>query len=177
MKDFNEACNVLSPRVEHAIEMGIRLEKPMPSCGLLWEELKDGTPSIALVKQAKVEVNHLECYIRSLHDDNAPSAFEAIEHAADELAGIYYSLDGLALLISTPTELRQKPKPAIDPFEQMHDAMKAKRATDKDIAEAWLTSRSPTERSKLLEDGKDEAIKSLVRRCTNLRANRKKSAK
>lgn len=69
-------------------------------------------------------------------------------------------------------ELKRKSKP--DAFEQLHDEMKAKEASDKDIAKAWLSSRSPKERNKLLVDGREEAITRLVRRCTNLRAKRKK---
>ena len=85
--------------------------------------------------------------------------------------------DYLAVVDAIAMHEQSQPKPTTDPFELMHDEMKAQKATDKEIAEAWLKSRPPIERSALLRDGKDEVLKSLIRKCTNLRADRKKSAK
>lgn len=67
-------------------------------------------------------------------------------------------------------------KPASDPFEAFHDDMKAKKATDEEIAKEWIKTRSPRERNKLLQEGK-QAIEVLKNSCRNLRQARKKSAK
>ncbi len=65
------------------------------------------------------------------------------------------------------------PRQNVDPFEFFHDGMKNEGATDKDIAKAWIESRSPKERNLLLTNGKYEAIDILTNRCRNLRLKRK----
>ena len=61
------------------------------------------------------------------------------------------------------------------PFAQLHDEMKARGATDKEVAKAWLKSRSQEIQKKLRADrgGENGAIQHLIRRCTNLRRKRK----
>lgn len=64
-----------------------------------------------------------------------------------------------------------------DPLETFYARMKANRHTDKDIAIAYLDSRNPIEKNKLLnkknkrtgEFGRDEAIRALIRRCEGMR--------
>jgi hypothetical protein len=103
-------------------------------------------------------------------DDLSNDRIETALRRSNECRSLNYWL-GLYEL-----RLVQATKAAIDPFETFHDDLKAKGAIDEEIAKEWIKTRSPRERNKLLQGG-DDAIQSLIRKCTNLRQARKKAAK
>lgn len=80
-----------------------------------------------------------------------------------------------ATAVERQAEVDHATPPVVDPFEQLHDRLKNNGATDKEIAKSWIASRSPVERNRLTQEG-EEAVASLVRKCTNLRLARKKAA-
>lgn len=123
----------------------------------------------------QLKEQHYECIKEIASNLNDRFSNKTLEHAPGEvLLGISREAAAGIASIGSANPI------ATDPFEILHDDMRAKGATGKDIAAAFLDSRSPAEKNSLLQeqDGEREAtLDSLVRRGENLRAKRKRDAK
>ncbi|QEG41343.1 hypothetical protein [Roseimaritima ulvae] len=69
--------------------------------------------------------------------------------------------------------------PIVEPFEEFHDRMAKPGVTRRDIANAWLKSRSGPDRTRLINerDGREGVLKYFMKKCSNLRAKRIREAK
>ncbi len=85
--------------------------------------------------------------------------------------------DHLILVLSA--WIRELSKAEIDPFELMHDEMKANDSLDKEVASEFLKSRNAIVRASLIakHGSKEEAIRYYTKECDNLRQRRKRALK
>ncbi len=148
-EDYRE---ILQDDLERAVLFGIRAGRPMEQCGCLFESLSDDdVPTKELLLKARSEINNLAIYAKQL----------AIEVFAEEIA-----------------EKNSSTTHCNDPFELMHDEMKANSATDKEIGKNFVKTRSPNVQKQFIEKhgSEEDAIKYYVKQCDNLRQRRRKAA-